>query len=129
VLAYLPLSTSPVLAGDHFRRETMAGRARMQCDEWLGWPMALEDRHASAGRLMVRHERVSAVHTALGEPCGLLVAVGRAPSGRVEAATGQRGQWFLRHVIGVVFLGVPWSSLRVAFRWKRRAWGLQGTWV
>ena len=67
-LLYLYDSTSPVLAGDHFRRETMAGRARMQCDEWLGWPMALEDRHASAGRLMVRHERVSAVHTALGEP-------------------------------------------------------------
>ena len=47
---------------------------------WRVW------RPRRVGRLVVRHERVSAVHTALGEPCGLLVSVGRAPSaGRVEA--------------------------------------------
>ena len=44
-----------------------------------------------AGRLVVWHERVSAVHTALGEPCGLLVSVGRAPSaGRIKAGLVER---------------------------------------
>ena len=41
-LLYLFDSTSPVAAGERFRRIPTSARARMECDEWLGSTMAFE---------------------------------------------------------------------------------------
>ena len=46
-LLYLFDSTSPVLAGEAFRESNTAQRARMQCDDWLGWRMEHENRHVA----------------------------------------------------------------------------------
>jgi hypothetical protein len=43
-LLYIFDSTSPVCAGEHFRRATTATRAKMECDEWLGSTMGFEQR-------------------------------------------------------------------------------------
>ena len=37
-------STSPILAGEHFRRLSLPARSRMLCDDWLAWAMAFEQR-------------------------------------------------------------------------------------
>ena len=37
-------STSPILAGEHFRRLSLPARSRMLCDDWLAWAMAHEQR-------------------------------------------------------------------------------------
>ena len=53
VLAVLPVhtrlfyifdSTSPMEAGEHFRRSTTTARARAECDDWQGTAMELEQR-------------------------------------------------------------------------------------
>ena len=43
-LLYIFDSTSPVEAGEHFRRATTSARAKMECDEWLGSTMGFEQR-------------------------------------------------------------------------------------
>jgi hypothetical protein len=43
-LLYIFDSTSPVGAGEHFRRATTSTRAKMECDEWLGSTMGFEQR-------------------------------------------------------------------------------------
>ena len=37
-------STSPILAGEHFRRLSLPARSRMLCNDWLAWAMAHEQR-------------------------------------------------------------------------------------
>ena len=41
-LLYLYDSTSPIIAGEHFRRSTTSARARFECDDWQGSAMAFE---------------------------------------------------------------------------------------
>ena len=41
---YIFDSTSPILAGEHFRRLSLPARSRMLCDDWLAWVMAFEQR-------------------------------------------------------------------------------------
>jgi hypothetical protein len=41
---YIFDSTSPILAGEHFRRLSLPARSRMLCDDWLAWAMAFEQR-------------------------------------------------------------------------------------
>ena len=43
-LLYIFDSTSPVAAGERFRRVTTATRAKMECDKWLGSTMGFEQR-------------------------------------------------------------------------------------
>ena len=41
-LLYLYDSTSPIIAGEHFRRSTTSARALFECDDWQGSAMAFE---------------------------------------------------------------------------------------
>ena len=41
---YIFDSTSPILAGEHFRRLSLPARSRMLCNDWLAWAMAHEQR-------------------------------------------------------------------------------------
>jgi len=41
---YIFDSTSPILAGEHFRRSSLSVRSRALCDDWQGWAMAHEQR-------------------------------------------------------------------------------------
>ena len=108
---YIFDSTSPILAGEHFRRSTLSVRSRALCDDWQGWAMAHEQRlesitywwsHSHCGHLPEAAVDALAKEYLRGDPVPLPPAHCRHRSARHYAKGSERELMLQVHNLHVV---------------------------
>jgi hypothetical protein len=108
---YIFDSTSPILAGEHFRRSTLSVRSRALCDDWQGWAMAHEQRldaitywwsHSHCGHLPEAAVDALAKEYLRGDPVPLPPAHCRHRSVRHYAKGSERELMLQAHNLHVV---------------------------
>ena len=124
---YIFDSTSPILAGKHFRRSTLSVRSRALCDDWQGWAMAHEQRlesitywwsHSHCGHLPEAAVDALAKEFLRGDPVPLPSAHchGRRPAAYrtftgatlMSLSTPEAETAALAHVLGIVREPTNW---------------------